>query len=40
MATVEEKAMCVLGFFETKGSVVTELNMEKIDLQVMLSDVG
>jgi hypothetical protein len=44
MATVQEKAMCVLWFFELSPlsnlSVDTELNMEKIHLQLMLSDVA
>jgi hypothetical protein len=44
MATVQEKAVCVLRFSETKPlskhNVVTELNMEKIHLQIMQSDVG
>jgi hypothetical protein len=40
IATVQEKAMCLLWFFETKSvskrNIVTEFNMEKI----YLSDVG
>jgi hypothetical protein len=44
MATVQEKAMYILWFFETKSvikiSFVTEPNMGKIRLHIMLSDVG
>jgi hypothetical protein len=44
VATVQEKAMCVLGFSKqsplSKRNVVTELSTEKIHLKIMLSDVG
>jgi hypothetical protein len=46
LVTVQEKAMYVICFSFSKQSplskcsVFTELNMEKIHLQIMLSDVG
>jgi hypothetical protein len=44
MATVREKSVCLLQFFETSPlsrlNVVTELNMEKIHFQIELSNVG
>jgi hypothetical protein len=44
MATFQENAMWVLWFFETKlvikGSFVTELSMEKINLHKTLSGGG
>jgi hypothetical protein len=39
MATVQEEAMCLRSPL-SKRNVVTELNMEKIHLQIMLSYIG
>jgi hypothetical protein len=44
MATVQEQQLTYFGFLKqgplSKRSVVTELNMEKTRLQIMLSDGG